>query len=168
MVYTDLAHNKHGTLRPNNHTEVVAMSNLIPRHHSEPARTARNFFGDDFFNPFFFGGDLRSMAFSIDVREIGNEYILEAELPGLKREDIHVDIDDGILSISAEWKNGRENGEGENYIINERRAGRVQRTFTLENVVEDQITADYNDGVLTVKLPKREQSQRAPRRIELN
>ena len=116
-------------------------------------------FDEDFFRPFF-----RAFGFQVDLRDVGNDYLLEAELPGLTRDDIKIDIEDGVLTISAQWE-GAENAD---YLLNERRFGRVQRSFSLENVTEDGITANYENGMLYVRLPKREDVRKTGRRIELN
>lgn len=143
------------------------MGNLLPYHFHGLGNPASTLFGDDFLKPFFYG-DAVPVSFRADVRDEGENYVIEAELPGVKRENLRIDVADGMLTISAEWKNddkGQKNGE---YLVSERRAGRVQRSFSLDNVVEDAITADYGDGILTVKLPKRDEVRRTPRRIELS
>ena len=116
-------------------------------------------FDEDFFSPFF-----RASGFNVDLRDTGDEYLLEAELPGLARDDIKIDLEDGILTVSAQWENARNS----DYLINERRFGRVQRSFSLENVAEDGITANYENGMLYIRLPKREDVRKTSRRIELN
>lgn len=140
------------------------MSSLIPYRHLSPVKNS--IFGDDFFKPFFFSEP--SGGFRVDVRDKGDSYVLEAELPGVKRDDISLDIDDGVLTISAEWKNESKRDEGGEYIISERRAGHVRRSFSLDNVNEDDIHADYQDGVLNVTMPKKDKAQRKSRKIELN
>lgn len=141
------------------------MSNLMPYRHLSPVKGS--IFGDDFFKPFFYG-ESNASAFRVDVRDKGDSYALEAELPGVKREDISLDVDDGVLTISAEWKSECKNGECSDYLISERRSGHVRRSFSLENVREDDITAEYSDGVLHVTMPKRDKEQRKSRKIELN
>ena len=142
------------------------MSSLIPYRRGQ-TDSQLSLFHDDFFRPFFFGNEVPT-AFRVDVKDEGDNYVMEAELPGVKRENIKIDVDDGVLTISAEWKNiDKENKSGD-FVVNERRAGRVQRSFSLDNVVEDEITADYGDGILKLTMPKREEVRRTPRRIELN
>jgi HSP20 family protein len=144
------------------------MSSLIPYRYRPSSRSDNplSLFQDDLFHPFFFGGEAPS-AFRVDVKDEGENYVLEAELPGVSRENIKIDVDDGVLTISAEWKNVEKANKSGDYIVNERRAGRVQRSFSLDNVVEDEISADYSDGVLRLIMPKREEVRRTPRRIEL-
>ena len=123
-------------------------------------------FDEDFFRPWFWNAD-SAAPFRVDVRDEGDHYQLEAELPGLERKDIRIDVDDGLLTISAQWDRSTS-GEKPEFLMNERRSGRISRSFTLENVQEDRITADYRDGLVLVTLPKREDVRRTPRRIELN
>lgn len=143
------------------------MSNLVPRRFHGSGRCEFPFFESEFMKPLFGGFDAACAAFRVDVRDEGENYVLEAELPGLSREDIKVDVDEGMLTISAQWTNG-ECCERRAFVINERRSGRVQRAFALDNVVEEEISAEYVNGMLTVKLPKRERREHTARRVELN
>lgn len=146
------------------------MSSLIPYRFRPSGRPADvlSLFGEDLFRPFFMSGEPMPQSFRVDVRDDGDHYVMEAELPGATRENIKVDVDDGVLTISAEWKSVEKQNKTGDYLVNERRAGRVQRSFPLENVVEDKITAEYQNGVLKLTMPKREEVRRTPRRIELN
>jgi len=141
------------------------MSNLMPyRYRNNLTKSQRNFFGDDFFNPFFFGNAFNS-PFRVDVRDEGDHFLLEAELPGVAKDQISLEMDDGVLTISAAWETQEKREQG--YIINERRSGRVQRAFTVDNVREDEISAAYEDGILKVTMPKRTEEARASRRISI-
>ena len=103
----------------------------------------------------FFGRQLPS--FKTDIRETENDYVLEAELPGFSKEDIHAEIKDGYLTIYAEHKTEDEQtDEKTNYIRRERSYGSYKRTFDLSGIREQEITAAYRDGVLTLTLPKAE------------
>ena len=84
-------------------------------------------------------------------------------MPGVKREDIHIDINDDVLTIAAEWDTEKKNERQNGYIMNERRSGRASRSFTLENVKEDEISAEYKDGVLTLTMPKVTETRKSPR-----
>src|SRR6056297_2937249 len=97
--------------------------------------------------------DVASVSFKTDVKENENEYIVQAELPGVEKEDINLELDDNYLTISV--NNKEEHTEKkENYIRREKRTGSFQRAFYMENVKEDEIKAKYNDGILEIKLPK--------------
>ena len=89
----------------------------------------------------------------IDVHETADEYVITAEIPGLRKGDIHIRVNDGLLELSGER---RERGVPcEQYHRVERRHGGFSRTFQLPLPVDaDRITADLRDGVLTVVCPK--------------
>ena len=143
------------------------MSTLIPyRYRNQLTRPETTSFMDDFFRPFF-GLDNFTSTFSVDVKDEGDKYVLEADLPGVKREDVNVDVNDGVLTISAEWNTEKKENRQHGYVINERRSGRASRSFTLENVKEDEISAEYKDGVLTLTMPKVTETRKSPRRIEI-
>ena len=116
-----------------------------------------NFF--DLFDSFerkFFGNSNASLPdFRTDIRDAGDRYILEAELPGFQKEDIKLDLKDGILTISAQHsENKDEKDDKGQYIRRERRYGSFTRSFDVTGVDEEHITASYNNGVLELSLPK--------------
>lgn len=126
-----------------------------------PYTMVDTFFGDDFFSNFFNG--FGSSQMNIDVRDENNKYIIEAELPGVKKEDINIDIDNGVLTLSAETGSDK-NEKSDNYVYRERRYGSVSRSFSLDNIDDENIKAEYKDGILTIDLPKKEK-ERKPNRI---
>lgn len=90
----------------------------------------------------------------VDVKETNEEYLIKAELPGLKKEDVKVAIDHGHLTLTGERKLEKEE-KGEKYHRVERFYGNFMRSFTLpEGVDENKVIAEHKDGVLTVRLPK--------------
>jgi HSP20 family protein len=102
---------------------------------------------------------------ALDVYEDKDHLFVKIELPGMKREDINVSLHDGSLSISGERKNQSRSKDGEVY-RSERFFGRFQRTVTLPAPVSgDKVTAQYKDGILTVTLPKTEESK--PKQIDI-
>jgi len=115
---------------------------------------------DDLFRGFFmrpvrFEGQ-QEIQIKLDVSEDDKAYSVHAEIPGVKKEDIHVNIDGSQVAISAEVKNEKEVKEGEKLLRNERYYGTVSRTFVLDqDVDEDMAQAKYTDGVLELHLPKR-------------
>lgn len=126
-----------------------------------------NFF-EDFFNDSFLGGLVTAFhPIRADIRETDKEFIIEAELPGVNKEDIKVDIRDDMLTISVENK-VETNEERENYIRRERRYGTYSRSFYLDNVKHEDIKAKYNNGVLTITLPKVDEGKGKNRKIEIN
>lgn len=124
----------------------------------------RNFFGD-----FFPRFDRSSLAsFKTDITDEGDSYKIEADLPGFKKEDIHLDVSDNILTLSAERHSEHEDKEkNSKYLRCERSYGSYSRSFDLSDVKSEDITAKYEDGVLTLNLPKKTKEVPASRRIEL-
>ena len=105
-------------------------------------------------------------AFRTDVIDTGDAFKLESELPGFKKEDIKIDIENDCLTISAERKADNKE-EKDNYIKRERFYGSFSRSFDVSGINVDGIEAAYNDGVLTVKLPKKAAEIPASRRLEI-
>jgi len=107
------------------------------------------------------------MGFPVDVRKAENAYVLTAELPGVKLEDIAITIENDTLTIAADYgRITREEREG--YLIRERRGGRIERSFTLEGIDQNAITATAADGILTITLPKEAPAEgKGPRRIAI-
>ena len=115
---------------------------------------------------FFSGNDLP--AFRTDVKDQGDSYLLEAELPGFKREDIHLDVNDDTLTISAERKSESEDKEEDGkYVKRERSYGSFCRSFDLTGINADAIKAAYVDGILKLTLPKQVEQPKAARRLEI-
>jgi HSP20 family protein len=101
----------------------------------------------------------------IELSETDKTVTVSAELPGLSEKDVQVDIADGILSIRGEKKAERSD---ESKFVSERYYGSFERQIPLEGVEEDKAQADFKNGVLTVTLPKSEQSTRNVKRIAIN
>ena len=95
-------------------------------------------------------------SIKMDVKEQGDDYLVHAELPGVRKEDIHVVVDGNQVSISAEVKQEKEVKEGERVLRSERYFGKVTRSFQLGQEIDDaKAAAKFNDGVLELTLPKR-------------
>ncbi len=115
---------------------------------------------DDLFKGFtlrpVFRGLEAEPQIKVDVSEEDKSYLVKAEIPGVKKEDIHVSIDGNQVSISAEIKKEKEEKEGKRVIRSERYYGKVYRSFSLDQEVDQGgAQAKYSDGVLEVKLPKK-------------
>lgn len=96
------------------------------------------------------------LKLKVDVKEDDKAYTVHAEIPGVKKEDIQVDVQGDQVSIRAEVKKETEEKKGEQLIHSERYYGMVSRSFTLPGEVDDQATvAKYKDGVLDLTLPKK-------------
>jgi len=108
-----------------------------------------------FVRPALFEGQPQ-MQIKLDLKENDNAYTVHADIPGVKKEDIHVSIDGNQISISAETKMEKDVKEGEKVLRSERYSGKVARSFTLaHDVDETNAQAKYSDGVLELTLPKK-------------
>ena len=143
------------------------MFELIPFNHPMHKPMAYDPFRE--MDEFFFNSPARQMAvnpFKTDVIDKGDAFELDAELPGFKKEDIKLDIENDCLTISAERK-FEENEDKPNFIKRERFYGSYSRSFDLTGINVDGIEASYNDGVLTLNLPKVAEEVPVSRSIEI-
>ena len=109
-----------------------------------------------FFRPVRFEGLSQQMQIKLDISENEKDYTVHAEIPGVKKDDIHVTIDGNQVSVSAEVKKEKEEKEGEKVLRSERYYGKVFRSFTLGHDIDDAAAkAKYSDGVLELTLPKK-------------
>ena len=116
-------------------------------------------------------GGARLAPYGVDIREDQDHFYVEAELPGFKKDDIDITLENQTLTIAAERReeNNQGNGGGNkgDLLLNERRYTRFLRSFTLPPTVDEQtVNAKLADGVLTVTLNKREESK--PRKISVS
>jgi HSP20 family protein len=108
-----------------------------------------------FMRPVLFEGQPQ-MQIKMDLKEDDRAYTVHADIPGVKKEDIHVNIEGNQVSISAETKLEKEEKKGEKVLRSERYVGKVARSFTLaHDVDESKSQAKYSDGVLELTLPKK-------------
>jgi len=104
----------------------------------------------------------------VDISEKDKEYLLKVELPGVKKEDLKIELRNGVLSLSGERKVEKED-KGETYHRVERAYGSFSRSFSLpDNVTSEKIEADCKDGVVYVHLPKTEAKKSAVKQIPIN
>jgi HSP20 family protein len=109
-----------------------------------------------FFRPVRFEGQPQQMQIKVDVKENEKSFTVHADIPGVKKDDIHVTIDGNQVSISAEVKKEKEEKDGDKVLRSERYFGKVYRSFALgQDIDEGSSTAKYNDGVLELALPKK-------------
>ena len=138
------------------------------------------FFGGSMLEPSDFGGmqqARRQWAPSMDISQTDREWVIEADLPGVKKDDISVEVENGYLRLRAEMRQEeqqpQDNGQGQGgqarqYQRRERRCGFFERLLPLpENVDEEKIACEFKDGVLTLRLPKQPQAVQQPRRIQV-
>jgi len=136
--------------------------NLVSEGASELFNMIDNFFPDSLLknrNTFL-------NAFRVDVKETVDAYIVEAELPGVKKEEIDVSVNEGRLTISVKREESVEDKQDDSYIHKERRYGSMQRSLYLEGAT-DTGSAQLDDGLLKVTVPKETQSNNA-NRIEID
>ena len=119
---------------------------------------------DELFNEFSKGFWVKPLAFpaetelkmKLDVKEDEKAYTVRADIPGVKKEDIQVDIDANAITVRAEMKQEKEEKKGEKVVYSERSYGMVSRSFTLPVEVDAKgARAEYKDGVLNLTLPKK-------------
>ncbi len=123
---------------------------------------------DDFFDDFDHGffsqpasGRQASALMKTDIRENENGYQLDVELPGYKKEDIKLELNDGYLNITAEkHQNKEEKDQNGRLIRQERYAGSMQRSFYVgDNLTEEDVKAKFENGILRLELPKKDAKQ---------
>ena len=119
------------------------------------------------FNTLFEAGESAGQRWvpSMDLTEAEDHFVLKADLPGLGEEDVNIEVQDNSLTVSGERREEQEQRERGWYRV-ERQFGRFSRSLTLpEGVDAEGIAAEFDRGVLTVRIPKPE--QRKPRRVEI-
>lgn len=107
------------------------------------------------------------LMFTTDIRETENAYELESDLPGFRKEDISIDIEEDRLTVSAERKQEERAEEKNGYVHVERSFGSYSRSFDLSGIDTEGITASYTDGVLKITLPKKPEEKPEKRRLEI-
>lgn len=120
-------------------------------------------FGDNFdtamrrfFSPTLFDLEREPPQMRLDVAENPDAYLVKADIPGVKKEDINVRVDGNRVQIDAELRSEQEQRNGEKVLRSERYYGSVSRAFTLaQDVDESRVQAKYADGVLSLELPKK-------------
>lgn len=126
------------------------------------AKSLNEVFNDEFFAPMTGA----AQSFRTDIRESAQAYLIEAELPGFKKEEIDIDYTRPYLTIKAVRKeeNAQENEEHQ-VVRRERRYGEYVRRFYVQDIAEDEIRASLKDGMLSLEVPKQQKSQ--GKRIEI-
>lgn len=124
----------------------------------------------DFFDIGFLGNRSQTTASlpAVNISEDDKSYSVEVVSPGFKKEDFKIDVNDDILTISAESKNETKEGNGKEYSRREYSYTSFTRSFRLpENAKEDALSAKYSEGILTISIPKSEHQQKASRQINI-
>lgn len=134
-------------------------------------------FNRNFVNPYqefesiarrMFGGENSASDFSMDIKDNGDSYELKADMPGVDKDDIHIDLDGDRLTISAERHSEFEEKDKQgNFVRCERSYGSFSRSIDVSSIDTDKLNAAYENGVLTLTMPKRESVQPSARRIPI-
>jgi HSP20 family protein len=128
---------------------------------------------EDVFNerltPFFSTmGSMIAPTFKVDISEDEKSFYLSADIPGVKKEDVKVTMDEDVLCISAE-RNQEEEEKNKNYHRVERSWGSLSRSFTIgDNVDSEHISANYDNGVLKIVVPKKEPEPKKSKEIAVS
>ena len=127
-----------------------------------PRRRDFDLFGDMFDDPFFTNNDSKMMK--TDIKENDNNFELEIDLPGFKKDNIKMSIDDGYLTINAKQEDNKdEKDKHGKYVRRERYFGECSRSFYIgDDIKEEDIKAKYKNGTLRVEIPKKEEKKNLP------
>ncbi len=150
------------------------MFNLVPFvRRSSGIQKSNNLFDiedifENFFNDRFFPALYRnSYQMKVDIKENEKEFIVEAELPGITKEEVNIEIDEERLTISVQ-KNEQTDEEKDNYIRKERSFSTMTRSFAISNVETDNVNAKFENGILLITLPKKQQETIKGKQVEIS
>ena len=127
---------------------------------------------DPFFGNFFFGPlerhYPRDRKMRTDIKEVGDNYEFDIELPGIKKEDINIELEDGNLTVSYTEESSNDVKDGETYIRRERFFGSQSRSFYVgDNITKEDIKAKFENGVLNIVVPKDKPKEKVSSKIEI-
>ena len=139
-----------------------AMTSYNPFHDMD--NFEKHFFAD----PFGFFGNHALEELKTDVADEGDHYRVDMDMPGFAKDDIHLDINNDVLTVRAERHSEHEEDDKKGkYLRCERSYGSYSRSFDVSNIQAEAIKAKYADGVLTLSLPKKQASAPVARRVEI-
>ncbi|MGN1012911.1 MAG: Hsp20/alpha crystallin family protein [Clostridia bacterium] len=128
---------------------------MIPRRHNF------DLFEDMFRDPFFDERESRIMR--TDIKEKGDKYLIDIDLPGYEKENIKIEVEDGYLTVHATIDSNKEEKEEGKFVRKERYVGSCSRSFYVgEDVKEDDIKATFRNGILKLEVPKKEEKKELP------
>jgi HSP20 family protein len=131
----------------------------------DPFSLARNFFGFDTFFDMGLRKSSTTYTPNFEVKETDDNFVLTADVPGIKKEDIDLSLHGNVLTVSGS-RQAEERKESETYYLYERQYGSFARSFTMPDEANvDQVTAEMDNGVLTITMAKKAESK--PRKIQL-
>ena len=137
---------------------------MIPRRRNEFDLFDDFFRGDDFFTR------REQSLMKTDIREKDDKYIIEMDLPGYEKENINLELKEGYLIVSAKVEKNENSDENERYVHKERFYGECSRNFYVgEDVTEEDIFAEFKNGILKINIPKKETKKELPqpKKIEI-
>lgn len=123
-----------------------------------------SFFNNDFFSPLNLHGF--GKGFKADIKETDNSYLVEADLPGIKKDAISVDYNNNYLTISAKREDSKEEKD-ENFLRRERSYGEFRRSFYVDDIDKNSINASFENGVLKIDLPKSQNDKNNDSKIDI-
>lgn len=116
----------------------------------------------------FSGSNVKQWTPYVDMEEKDKEYIITADIPGLTKKDVKVNISNGMLKVTGE-RNIRNDKDDNYYHYRERQNGLFSRTFNIpESVKEEEISGSFKNGILTIKLPKHEEALHNEREVKIS
>lgn len=115
----------------------------------------KTYYLDDLFDNFFVGEDNKMKC---DIYELDGKYHIEMDIPGFKKDEIKIECNKGNITISAEKEEKKEETEDKKYIRHERVYGKYQRSFYLGDIEEENIEAKFEDGILSICVPKKDEN----------
>lgn len=120
-----------------------------------PMLRSGSLFPEDSFLRSFFSDFPQKPNFAMDIRDEGDHFLLEADMPGFSKDHIKVNYKNNVLTIQAERSETKEDSKDDRYMVRERHASSVRRQIIVENIREEDITGSMEDGVLKIVLPKK-------------
>ena len=126
-----------------------------------PRRNRFDLLDDIFTAPFFAEGDSKIMK--TDIKEKGDKYLIDIDLPGYEKENIKIEIEDGYLTVHASSTRKNEEKEEGKFVRRERYEGACSRSFYIgDEVKEEDIKASFKNGILKIEIPKKDQKKDLP------
>ncbi len=124
---------------------------------------------NDFERSFFNSNFKSAPMFRCDISDKDNVYLIEAELPGFEKENIQIEVNENVLTISASsGETSEKNDQNGNYIRRERHSNKLSRSFTTDGINLEEVSASYKNGVLRLSLPKTTPSEPQTKKIEIS
>ena len=118
---------------------------------------------DSLFKPMFYEEKFNTMK--TDIKERENSYVMDVEIPGFDKKDVNISLKDGYLTITAEKKE-EDNGKKENYVRRERSTS-LSRSYYVGDVAKESVKAKYENGVLSIEIPKEQEKKELTHNIEI-